>query len=173
MKRNIVLAGLMAAMICLATTFLHINVGTSGYIHLGDAIIYLTAVLLPTPYAVAAASIGGVLADIFSGAAVWAVPTAVIKAVMVLCFTAKNSRILCRRNLLAPVWAGMICVGGYYVAETVILVLGGSAWQAALIGAVAGVSFNTVQVVGCGIAYIAVAVALDRLHIKKRLEKLG
>ena len=72
MKKNIVLAGLMAAMICLATTFLHINVGTSGYIHLGDTIIYMAAVLLPTPYAVAAASIGGVLADIFSGAAVWA-----------------------------------------------------------------------------------------------------
>lgn len=172
MKKPIILAGLMAAMICLATTFLHINVGTSGYIHLGDAVIYMAAVLLPTPYAVAAASIGGVLADIFSGAAVWAIPTAVIKAVMVLCFTAKKDRMVCRRNLLAPLFAGLICVGGYYVAETVILVLGGSAWPTAALGAVAGVSFNTVQVVGCGIAYIAAAAALDRLDIKKRLQKL-
>ena len=172
MKKSIVLAGLMAAMICLATTFLHINVGASGYIHLGDAIIYLAAVLLPTPYAVAAASIGGVLADVFSGAAVWALPTAIIKAVMVLAFTAKNERILCRRNWLAPLWAGLVCVGGYYVAEMVILVLGGSAWAAAAIGAVAGISFNTLQVVGCGIAFIAVALGLDRLGIKKRLEKL-
>ena len=172
MKKNVVLAGLMAAMICLATTLLHINVGTSGYIHLGDAIIYLAAVLLPTPYAVAAASVGGVLADVFSGAAVWALPTAIIKAVMVLCFTAKKDRIVCRRNLLAPLMAGLVCVGGYYAAETVILVLGGSAWPAAAIGAVAGISFNTVQVVGCGSAYIAAAVALDRLDIKKRLRKL-
>jgi len=172
MKKSIVLAGLMAAMICLATTFLHINVGASGYIHLGDAVIYLAAVLLPTPYAVAAASIGGVLADVFSGAAVWALPTALIKAVMVLTFTAKNERILCRRNCLAPLWAGLVCVGGYYVAEIVILVLGGSAWPAAAIGAVAGISFNTIQVVGCGIAFIAVALGLDRLDIKKRLEKL-
>lgn len=172
MKKSIVLAGLMAAMICLATTFLHINVGTSGYIHLGDAVIYLAAALLPTPYAVAAASIGGVLADVFSGAAVWALPTAIIKAVMVLTFTAKNERILCRRNCLAPLWAGLVCVGGYYVAEMVILVLGGSAWAAAAIGAVAGISFNTLQVVGCGIAFIAVALGLDRLDIKKRLEKL-
>lgn len=169
MKRTVVLTGLLAAMICLATTFLHINVGTSGYIHLGDAVIYLAAALLPTPYAVAAASIGGVLADVFSGAAIWAVPTSIIKAVMVLAFTAKKQRILCRRNLLAPLLAGLVCVGGYYVAETAILMLGGSAWQAALIGAVAGISFNTVQVVGCGIAYIAVAAALDRLEIKKRL----
>ena len=171
MKRTVVLSGLLAAMICLATTFLHINVGASGYIHLGDAVIYLAAVLLPTPYAVAAASIGGVLADVFSGAAVWAVPTALIKAAMVLIFTAKKERILCRRNLLAPLLAGLICVGGYYVAEMVILVLGGSAWPAAAIGAVAGVSFNTVQVVGCGVAYIAAAVGLDRLNLKKRLQK--
>lgn len=171
MKKNVVLAGLMAAMICLATTFLHINVGASGYIHLGDAIIYLAAVLLPTPYAVAAASVGGVLADVFSGAAMWALPTALIKAVMVLFFTAKKEKLLCRRNWLAPLWAGLVCVGGYYVAEMVILVLGGSAWPAAVIGAVAGVSFNAVQVVGCGIAYIAVAVGLDRLGLKKRLQK--
>lgn len=171
MKKNVVLAGLMAAMICLATTFLHIDVGTSGYIHLGDAIIYLAAVLLPAPYAVAAASVGGVLADVFSGAAMWALPTAIIKAVMVLAFTAKKDRILCPRNLLAPLWAGLVCVGGYYVAETVILVLGGSAWSAAAISAVAGVSFNTVQVVGCGIAYLAAAAALDRLDIKKRLAR--
>ena len=171
MKKSIGLAGLMAAMICLATTFLHINVGTSGYIHLGDTIIYLAAVLLPTPYAVAAASIGGVLADIFSGAAVWALPTALIKAAMVLFFTAKKEKVLCRRNWLAPLWAGMVCVGGYYLAEMVILVLGGSAWPAAAIGAVAGISFNTVQVVGCGIAYIAVALGLDRLGLKKRLQK--
>ena len=173
MKRTVVMTGLLAAMICLATTFLHINVGTSGYIHLGDAVIYLAATLLPTPYAVAAAAIGGVLADVFSGAAVWAVPTAIIKAVMVLAFTAKNERILCRRNLIAPLLAGLVCVGGYYMAETVILVLGGSAWPAAFIGAVAGIAFNTVQVVGCGIAYIAVAAALDRLSVKKRLQKFG
>ena len=52
-----------------------------------------------------------------------------------------------------------------------ILMLGGSAWPAAAIGAVAGISFNAVQVVGCGIAYIAVALGLDRLGLKKRLQK--
>ena len=172
MKKNIVLTGVLAAMICLATTFLHIDVGTSGYIHLGDAVIYVAAALLPTPYAVAAASIGGVLADVFSGAAMWAIPTAIIKAVMALCFTAKKERLLCLRNWLAPLFAGLVCVGGYYVAETVILVLGGSAWPAAFVGAVAGISFNTVQVVGCGIAYIVLAAALDRLAIKTRLSRM-
>ena len=171
MKKTVTLTGLMAAMVCLATWLLHIDVGTSGYVHLGDTMIYLAAVILPTPYAVAAAAIGGVLADVLSGAAIWAIPTAIIKAVMVLAFTAKRERILCTRNLLAPLWAGFICVGGYYVAETVILTLGGSPLPAAAIAAVAGISFNTVQVVACGIAYIAAAAAFDRLDMKKRLRR--
>ena len=170
MKKNIIFAGLMAAMICLAT-FLHITVGASGYIHLGDAAIYLAAALLPTPYAVAAASVGAGLADVLV-APIWAPFTVVIKAVMVLFFTAKKERILCRRNLLAPWFAGLVCVGGYYVAEMVILLLGGeNNLQLAAVGAVAGIPFNTVQVVGCGIAYIALGAAMDRLNIKKRLQK--
>ena len=59
LKRWIVTA-LFAAMICLTTAYLfHIPVGTAGgYIHLGDAFIYLAAAFLPTPYAMAAAGIG-------------------------------------------------------------------------------------------------------------------
>ena len=171
MKKNLILAGVMAAMICLAT-FLHITVGISGYIHLGDAVIYLAAALLPNPYAAAAAAVGAGLADVLV-APVWAPFTVAIKAVMVFCFTAKKDRILCRRNLLAPWFAGLVCIGGYYVAETVILMLSGTLWQAAFIGAVAGIPFNTVQVVGCGIAYIALGAAWDRLNLKKRLQRLG
>lgn len=172
MKKPIVLTGLMAAMMFFTTAYiLHIPVGTSGgYIHLGDTVVYMAAVLLPTPYAMAAAAIGGVLADVLSGAAMWALPTAIIKAVMVIPFTYKKDRILCGRNLLAPIFAGLVCVGGYYVAEWVILMLSGSAWQAAAISAVAGILPNTMQVVACGGAYIAVAAAMDRLDIKKRLK---
>ena len=45
-----------------------------GYIHLGDALIYLAAVLLPAPYAMAAGAIGGGLADLLT-APVWAPAT--------------------------------------------------------------------------------------------------
>lgn len=151
---------------------LHIPVGANGgYIHLGDAVVYLAAVLLPTPYAMAAAAIGGALADLMTGAVMWAAPTAIVKAVMVLPFTAQKERILCGRNLLAPLWSGMVCVGGYYLAEVAILLLSGSAWPVAFAGAVAGILPNTMQVVACGSAYIAVAVGLDRLQIKKRIQE--
>ena len=46
---NMVYAGLFAAMTALFTATLHIPVG-NGYIHCGDAVIYLAAALLPMPY---------------------------------------------------------------------------------------------------------------------------
>lgn len=173
MKKPIILTGLLAAMVFFTTAYvLHIPVGTSGgYIHLGDTVVYLAAVLLPTPYAMAAAAIGGVLADVLSGAAMWALPTAVIKAVMALAFTAKKERMLCPRNLVAPVLAGAIGVGGYFLAEVGLILLGGGTWQAAVGGAALGILPNTMQEIVGGSAYILVAAALDRLGLKKRLQK--
>ena len=57
--RNITMAGLFAAMITIMTAYLfHVPYGVNGgYIHFGDMLIYLAAVLLPKPYAIAAAAI--------------------------------------------------------------------------------------------------------------------
>ena len=64
--RNIAITGVFAALITVMTAYVcHIPVGTNGgYVHFGDALIYLAAVLLPRPYALAAAAIGGGMADL-------------------------------------------------------------------------------------------------------------
>ena len=51
--------GLFAAIITLMTAYIcHIPYGANGgYIHFGDALIYVAAVILPRPYAMAAAAI--------------------------------------------------------------------------------------------------------------------
>ena len=50
-------AALFAAAIAVMTAYMfHIPIPTGGYIHLGDALIYLAACLLPAPYAAAAAA---------------------------------------------------------------------------------------------------------------------
>ena len=41
MKRNVILVGVLAAMVCVATTFLHVPIVGGGYVHLGDTVIYL------------------------------------------------------------------------------------------------------------------------------------
>ena len=57
---------IFAAMITVMTAYIcHVPVGANGgYIHFGDSLIYIAATLLPTPYALAAAAIGGGMAEI-------------------------------------------------------------------------------------------------------------
>ncbi len=175
MKKNVVLTGLLAAMVFFTTAYiLHIPTGiNNGYIHLGDTMIYVAATLLPTPYAIAAAAIGGGLADVLTGAAMWAVPTILIKSLMVLPFTAKQERLLCRRNLLAPVFAGLIGVAGYFLAELVLVTLSGGTIQAAVGGALTAVLPNVVQELGGGAVFILLAMAMDRLGVKQRLVRMA
>ena len=168
-------AALMAALTFLFTAYvMHIPVGIgSGYIHLGDTMVYLGAALLPTSYAMVAAALGGVLSDALSGGFVWILPTVIIKALMVLPFTAKQPRLFCRRNAFAPLIAGVIGVVGYWVAEVVILLLSGSTLSAAVAGSMLSVLPNVVQEVAGGVAFLALAVALDRVDCKRRLLRLS
>ncbi len=170
MKRNVILVGVLSAMVCVATSFLHIPIVGGGYVHLGDTVIYLAAALLPTPYAMAAAAVGAGLADLLV-APMWAPFTAAIKAVMVLTFTAKKEQLLCRRNALATVVAGFIGVVGYYIAEVAILWFSGGELVTAGAAAVAAVPFNALQELAGGVAFLLLAAALDRLEIKKRLAR--
>ena len=170
MKRNVILAGVLAAMVCMATSFLHIPIVGGGYVHLGDTVIYLTAALLPTPYAMAAAAVGAGLADVLV-APMWAPFTVAIKAAMAIAFTAKKERFFCRRNAVAPLIAGVIGVAGYYIAEVAILWLSGGEFAAVSVAALAAVPFNAMQEVAGGAAFLLLAVALDRMEIKKRLKR--
>ncbi len=172
--RRLIMTALFAAMVLLTTAYvLHIPVGTGGgYIHLGDTIIYLSATLLPTPYAMLAASLGGLLADVVSGAALWAIPTAIIKALMVLPFTAKKEHMLCRRNAIAPVISGVIGIAGYFIAEIVIVLLSGSTLAAGVAGSLVAVLPNVFQEAGGAVAFYLLALALDRVSFKSRLEQM-
>ena len=113
--------GIMAALITLMTAYIcHIPVGTNGgYVHFGDALIYLAAVLLPKPYALAAAAIGGGLADLFT-APMWLPATVVIKMLIVLPFTERSQKIVSIRNVMAAVLAYFISGFGYFAAEYIL-----------------------------------------------------
>ena len=76
--REIVFTGLMPALVFIATFVPHIPIPL-GYAHLGDAVIFLLALLVPRRPALIAACLGSALADLLGGFALWAVPTIVIK----------------------------------------------------------------------------------------------
>lgn len=163
---RLVIAALLAAAITMMTAYLfHVPIpGTGGYIHFGDALIYLAACLLPTPYAVGAAVVGAGLADLLT-APMWIPATVILKALVVLPFTSRREKFLCRRNGIAVVVAGVINVTGYYLAEA--LLFGG--WAAFF----ASVTGNLIQSVGSAVIFLALGSALDGVGLKRRLPALA
>jgi uncharacterized membrane protein len=122
MTKKIAYAGIFTAMIAVLTMFaIPIPTG-GGYIHLGDGIIFLACLILPTPYAVFAAGVGSMLADlIVPGGAQYAVATLLIKAAMALivCLLTKreDERL---RQLSVFFAASMFMQIGYFVFELFI-----------------------------------------------------
>lgn len=110
---KITAAGLFAAMITIMTAYIcHIPYGANGgYIHFGDALIYLGAVFLPRPYALAAAAIGGGMADLLT-APMWAPATIIIKMLITLPFTSREGRIMGAQKYRGSIYCrGHLCGG--------------------------------------------------------------
>lgn len=159
--RNLVYSAVLAALTCVFTAYLfHIPIPT-GYVHLGDSMIYLAACLLPAPWAMAAAGVGASLADIITGYPIWAPWTFVIKALMVPAFTCKGQKLLCRRNVVALVIAALITLFGYYFAEYFVY-----GELTALVTAIPGTIF---QAGGSTIVFLILAAAFDKTGVKHRL----
>ena len=155
------ITALFAAAIAVMTAYLlHIPIPTGGYIHLGDALIYLAACLLPVPYAAAAAAIGAGLADLLT-APMWVLPTLVIKAVIVLFFTNKGERLLCHRNLAAVVIAGLFSPAAYALA--------GCAMTGTMAAFVPQFLGTLIQGIGSGALFIVITPALDGVKLKARV----
>lgn len=149
--KQLVMTGLFAAIICVATLLLHIVIPFSqqgGYIHIGDTFIYIAASVLPLPFAMLAGAIGAGLADLIS-APVYVIPTLIIKALMAACFTNQGQKMLCKRNVIATVLAGLICIIGYYIAEAIM--------SGNLIAPLAAVPMGLIQPMASGILYVFAA----------------
>jgi uncharacterized repeat protein (TIGR04002 family) len=161
---NLVLASLFAAIIFLMTAyFIHIPTGLSGgYIHLGDIFIYFAACLLPTPYAMAAAAIGGALSDTLTGSIIWAPATLVIKPLLVLYFTSRSEKFITWRNILAVFLAGITGLVGYYLAGAVI--------THSYIAPLLTLPVDAIQPAASGVFFLIIAFVLDLLGFKKRLK---
>ncbi|MCX7614844.1 MAG: ECF transporter S component [Clostridiales bacterium] len=120
--KKLTFAAVFAAIVFVATSIVKIPIGGQEYAHPGDAFVLLTAVALPTPYAMAAAAIGASLADILGGYGVWAPFTIVIKALMALivsrfCYSQKITKLnLCYAMFLSS----LINIVGYYLSGILI-----------------------------------------------------
>ena len=138
---KLVLTALMICMITVTTMFFKIPIPfANGYVHLGDAMIFLSVLILGLRNGAIAAATGSALGDVLGGFAVWAPWTLVIKGVMALVMGAfilmliKKSESRKFPNVFVIRAAGMFLAGmwmvfGYFIAESVIY-----GWQVALLG---------------------------------------
>ena len=131
--RKLVLAAFFAAIIFLGTFIIKIPI-PNGYIHFGDGFIYVAAALLPLPYAMAAAAIGGLLADLIAGFAAYAPFTAVVKLLiaLVIGLVVRNNAFVNRLRgrgtekggfaslILASILGGVVNVGGYFITDCIL-----------------------------------------------------
>ena len=165
---KITYTAIFTAIIMLCTMLIKFSTGLGeGYIHFGDCFIYLTACVLPFPYCLVASAIGGALADILGGYAVWAIPTAIIKILIALPFMAicrrnKTAKILNIKVALMTIISGVISIVGYFVAECILY---------SVASATLSIIGNTIQAVASGILFIIVAGALDKMNFKSRIFK--
>ena len=125
------MTGVMMALILVTTMMIRIHVPfTQGYVHLGDAMIFLAVLILGRNYGTLAAGIGSALSDLFSGYAYYAPWTFVVKALMAFVVGAaleymekKGKFQVGRRSLLeliAMLFGGIEMTVGYYIAASLM-----------------------------------------------------
>ena len=164
MKKNnlklMCISGIFAALVFVVTAYLHIPT-YNGYVHIGDAFIFLAACILPMPYAVAVGATGAMLADVLTGYAIWAPGSIIIKALTAMLFSYKTKKIISTRNTLMLIPATVICVGGYYLYEVII--------TGSFVGALAGITGSLIQSVASSIVFIFAGFAMDKMNFRKKI----
>lgn len=172
--RTVVLSAVMAALVFVLTYTIKIPTAT-GYVHPGDTAVYLAAAMLPTPYALVAAGLGGALSDILGGYVSYAIPTFIIKALLTVAFVSQGERLVTRRNGVATAIGAVITVVGYYVTAALLLVLADANPVSSFFSAVPWASAlstipeNLMQAAVSAVAFLLIGRGLDRLGFKKRL----
>ena len=159
---NMVYAAVFAAMIFALTRFIQIPVpGGAGYLHFGDAMIYIVASTLGGPWALLASALGAAIADL-SSVAVYAPISAIVKVLIALPFVfvnKKSEKILTPLTICLTIPSGVITVLGYYLGDLIV----NKAY------AVADIPMNIVQAVGSAIIFAVISAAFDAAKLKKKL----
>lgn len=132
-----------------------------GYVHLGDAVVYLAASFLPQPYALTAAAVGGGLADILSSYISYAPFSVVAKSLLTVAFTGKNEKILVKRNYLAPFSGLIITPSVYLLADSVL--------TGSFTAAIPNIIWNVIQAASSLVVYYIIGTAFDKSELKSKI----
>jgi len=168
--RQMTLAAILAAIVCVATYATSIPVPLAGgFIHLGDSMILISAILFGPVYGLIAGGIGSMFANFFMGAFHWAPFTLVIKGLMgfaagkIADYHKGNTNVFSVRNLLSVLVCASILIVGYFFAAIILL-----DWTMA----VAGIGPNIIQAGGGAVIYFALSPIIGRVIKGLNFDKL-
>jgi len=169
--KQLCLNGLFMALVCLFTMVIQIPVpATSGYIHPGDGMIIIIAVMFGKKYGFIAGGFGSALADLFSGYPHWIIFTFITKGLMgyaigvIADYNKGHKNVFSARNTIAAFVGVAIMVTGYLI--------GGAILKGSFIVSLASVPENIIQGVGGAIIYYIVGTALQKVNITRLIDKI-
>ena len=123
--RKMTTTALFMALTCIATMIIKLPTpGTGGYVHLGDAFVILSGILLGPVYGAIAGGIGSALADLLSGYFIYVPITLIVKALISfgagiiyhkLSKSLHNTTLKC---ILCGIYATILVAGGYLFFES-------------------------------------------------------
>jgi len=118
--------GMLVALATVLTMFPQVPVPmTGGYVHFGDSVIYIASIFLGPIQGAIVGAIGHSLADLFSGYAIFCLPTFIIKGLMgYMIGKIAYSRPDAKHLAVAGIVALVIVTLGYFVAEVILLGFG-------------------------------------------------
>ena len=112
---------LMTCLVIVSTMFIKLPIPmTSGYVHLGDSMIFLSVLILGKKNGSIAAGVGSAMGDILGGYAMWAPWTLVIKFVMAWILGMFVETFGKKGEIIGMVIAGAEMTAGYYVASSMM-----------------------------------------------------
>lgn len=167
--KKLVFASLCAALCCIGTMIAIPTGITLGYVHIGDAFVLLTGVLLGPLYGFFAGGIGSMLADLLSGYAIYVPGTFLIKGLCSMVAGLLFHRILKHgdssriklmiKMILCGIISESIMVLGYFGYDALLLILteGSKATlSAAFASSAMGIPYN----IGQGVVAIILSIVI-------------
>lgn len=158
---RLILAALFTAIVTVMTMIVQIPSPMNGYVNLGDCFVILSAWILGPVYGTAAAATGSMLADVFSGYAIYAPATFIIKGLMALVAYAigkllsrKKGSISIPAKIVSATAAEAVMVVGYFLYAALIF---GNGLSAAV-----EIPANLMQGLMGLVSSVALGIVLDR-----------
>lgn len=125
---KLVYTSLTACLVMLGTLLFRIPVPlTQGYVHLGDAMIYIGVLLLGKKHGAFAAALGSALGDILGGFAFWAPWSFIIKYAMAFVAGSMSRK---SSKVISMTAGGLVMCAGYLIAERIMY----GSWALAAVG---------------------------------------